>query len=380
MRVPFLELAPTYNELKEELDLVISKVLAKGWYILGEQVEAFEEEFSKYIGTKYCVGVGNGLEALHLTLKAWEIGPGDEVIVPANTYIATVLAVSYCGATPVFVEIDPITRNVDPNRIEEVLNSRTKAIIPVHLYGQAADMDPIMKLASKYGIKVLEDAAQSHGSKYKGRYTGAIGDTAGWSFYPGKNLGAFGDAGAITTNDSDLADYVRTLRNYGSNKKYYNIEKGYNSRLDELQAAVLRVKLKYLHNWNERRKELADFYLDKLKPLTLTYGDIGPWLKLPQKIRDFEPNWHLFVIEFSKGKTERYRVQEILAKQGIDTMIHYPIPPYRQKAYIDLNIPSGKFLLTDTLADSCLSLPMGPHLCNAKAEFVVNELISIANG
>lgn len=363
MRIPFLELAPTYHELKEELDLAISKVLSKGWFILGEEVEAFEKKFAQFVGVKHCIGVGNGLEALHLVLRAWEIGPGDEVIVPANTFIATALAVSYCGATPIFVEHDPLTRNIDPNRIEEAITAKTKAIIPVHLYGQAADMDPIMKLAAKHGLKVLEDAAQAHGTRYKSKHVGSFGDAAGWSFYPGKNLGAFGDAGAITTNDSNLGDRVQTLRNYGSHKKYFNEVKGFNSRLDELQAAILRVKLRHLNEWNERRKVLAGIYLDKLAPLSLPDATRkGPWLKIPQNFEGFEPSWYVFVVEFCQGKAERDRVQKQLAEYGIGTMIHYPVPPYRQEAYKELGLLEGQYPLADQLADSCLSLPMGPHL------------------
>ncbi len=375
LQITFLELAPTYFELKEEIDFAVQRVLKNGWYILGKEVSAFEKRFADYVGVKHCIGTGNCLDALHLVLRAWDIGNGDEVLVPANTYIATALAVSYCGAVPVFVEHDPNTRNIDPARIENLITSKTRAIIPVHLYGMPADMDEIMRIAGKYNLKVLEDAAQAHGTKYKSVNAGALGDAAGWSFYPGKNLGAFGDAGAVTTNDPLLAEKIRALRNYGSHKKYYNSYKGFNSRLDELQAAVLSVKLKYLDAWNNRRKELAKAYIEGLK--LLAEGNIGernPWIRLPQLIEGYESNWHQFVVEFSDGKEERDRVMEFLESNGIGTMIHYPVPPYCQEAYRDLNIPRGTYPLADRLADSCLSLPMGPHLEVEQAINVISVL------
>ena len=254
MSVPFLDFSGPYDELKAELDDAYARFMRSGWYILGKEVDSFEEEYAGYCGTKYCIGVGNGLDALHLILRAWGIGPGHEVIVPSNTYIATWLAVSYAGATPVPVEPDSRTFNIDPARIEAAVTPRTRAIIPVHLYGQPADMDPIMNIAEKHGLKVIEDAAQAQGARYKERRTGSIGHAAGHSFYPGKNLGAFGDGGAVTTNDAELADRVRALRNYGSSKKYYNDYKGFNSRLDELQAAFLRVKLSGWMNGTEGGK------------------------------------------------------------------------------------------------------------------------------
>src|SRR5437773_2387482 len=278
MKVPFLELAPAYQELKAEIDETIERVLTKGWYILGEEVEAFEREYASYVGSKHCVGVGNGLEALRLTLRAWRIGAGDEVIVPSNTYIATALAATEVGATVVFVEPDPATHNLDSARLQAAITPRTRAIIPVHLYGLPADMDSINAIAAKRGIKVLEDAAQAHGAMYKGRRAGALGDAAGWSFYPGKNLGAFGDAGAVTTDDSKLADKIRVLRNYGSRVKYHNEVAGVNSRLDELQAAILRVKLRKLDEWNGRRRKLVELYrkkLSSLEGLTLPFEPSG---------------------------------------------------------------------------------------------------------
>src|SRR5580765_1653123 len=263
MKVPFLDFVGPYEELKAELDDAYFRFMRSAWYVLEREVEAFEQEFAFYCGVKHCVGVGNGLEALHLTLRAYGIGEGDEVIVPSNTYIATWLAVSYADATPVPVEPNPQTYNLNPDLIEAAVTSRTKAIMPVHLYGQPADMDPMLAIARKYGLKVIEDNAQAQGARYKGRRTGSLGDAAGNSFYPGKNLGAFGDAGAVTTDDPMLADKVRTLRNYGSKKKYYNDFKGYNSRLDELQAAFLRVKLKKLDEWNHRRRAIAQLYLSR---------------------------------------------------------------------------------------------------------------------
>ena len=256
-KIPFLDLKPLHSEISEEIHEAMKRVLGSNWFILGREVESFEDEFASYCGVRYCVGVGNGLDALHLILRGYGIGAGDEVIVPANTYIATALAVSYAGAIPVFVEPDESTYNLNPALIERAITPKTRAILPVHLYGLPADMNPIMEVASKYGLKVIEDAAQGHGAYYKGKKTGAIGDAAGFSFYPGKNLGALGDGGAVTTNDSGLAQRIRILRNYGSIKKYYNIEKGFNSRLDEMHAAVLRIKLKFLDKWNVERRRLA---------------------------------------------------------------------------------------------------------------------------
>lgn len=362
MKVQFLELGPTYLELKDEIDAAISRVLTKGWYILGAEVEAFEHEFARYIGVKHCVGVGNGLDALILSLKAYDIGPGDEVIVPSNTYIATALAVSHVGAHVVFVEPDPRTHNLDPNRIEAAITKDTKAIMPVHLYGQSADMDPINAVAGRHGLKVIEDAAQAHGAMYKTRKTGSLGDAAGFSFYPGKNLGAFGDAGAVTTNDANVADKIRTLRNYGSKVKYYNEYKGMNSRLDELQAALLRVKLRYLDEWNARRAVLAAHYSESL-------GQV-PWIIVPSEPKGLKSCWHLYVIT----TLERSRLQEFLAKAGIGTMIHYPVPPYRQNAYADLGLRPGVFPVADRLAEQVLSLPMGPHLSQEHVALVLSEI------
>ena len=350
MKVPFLDVRAGYDELRLELDAAYHRVMDSGWYILGEEVEAFEAEWAAYCGVKHCVGVGNGLEALHLVLRAWRIGGGDEVIVPSNTYIATWLAVSYAGAIPVPVEPDVGTYDLDPARIEAAISPRTKAIIPVHLYGQPADMDRINEIASRHGLKVLEDAAQAHGARYKGRRTGGLGHAAGWSFYPGKNLGAFGDAGAVTTNDTDLADKVRVLRNYGSRVKYLNEVRGFNSRLDPLQAAFLRVKLTRLDEWNARRVAVAGRYLRELAGI--------PGLTLPGVPDWAEPIWHQFVVRHPR----RDALQSALTVQGIGTMIHYPGPPHLSDAYSDFAATPGTLPKAEALAATVLSLPMGPHL------------------
>jgi len=333
--------------------------MESGWYILGAEVVAFEVEFAEYCQTKHCVGVGNGLEALHLILRAMGIGPGDEVIVPSNTYIATWLAVSYAGATPVPVEPDDRTYNIDPSLIEAAITPRTKAIIPVHLYGQPADMDQINNIANKFGLKVIEDAAQAHGALYKGHRAGSLADAAGFSFYPGKNLGAFGDGGAITTNDAALADKIRVLRNYGSQIKYHNEVKGYNSRLDELQAAFLRVKLTKLDEWNARRRQVAMQYfqeLPKKKELILPF--VPTWA---------EPVWHLFVVRHS----QRVSFQKKLKEAGVDTMIHYPIPPHLQPAYADLGYNSGEFPLSEEIHHQVISIPIFPGMTKIQVDSVI---------
>jgi len=349
MNIPFLDLKSTYIELKEELDDAYYRVVESGRFILGREVEAFEEEFASYCEAKHCIGVGNGLEALHLILRAMGIGPGDEVIVPANTYIATWLAVSYSGATVVPVEPDKQTYNIDPDLIESAITEHTRAILPVHLYGQPADMDPINAIAKKYNLKVIEDAAQAHGAKYKGKRVGALGDAGGFSFYPGKNLGAFGDGGAVVTNDSEIADRVRILRNYGSRVKYHNKVKGFNSRLDELQAAFLRVKLPRLDEWNMRRQTIASHYLNELNGV--------PDLSLPHVSEWCDPVWHLFTVRYP----ERDALQKYLHNGGVGTLVHYPIPPHRSEAYRG-HRQWPELPITVELANYTLSLPMGPHL------------------
>jgi dTDP-4-amino-4,6-dideoxygalactose transaminase len=361
MKVPFLDLKAGYFELKAELDAASQRVLESGWYVLGGEVESFEREFAEYCGARYCIGVGNGLEALHLILRGYGIGEGDEVIVPANTYIATWLAVSYAGATPVPVEPNPRTFNLTPENVESAVTERTKAILPVHLYGQPADMDAINETARKYDLKVVEDAAQAQGARYKGRRAGALGDAAGFSFYPGKNLGAFGDAGAVTTDDEQLADQIRLLRNYGSREKYYNEAKGYNSRLDPLQAAFLRVKLKHLDEWNRRRAGVAEKYLERLSEMSdLILPFVPEWA---------EPAWHLFVVRHR----ERDRLQNFLNSENVGTLIHYPVPPHLSDAYRE-EFPAANYPLTEESAQTVLSLPIGAHLSPAEQERVVNSL------
>ena len=360
--IPFLDMKSPYRELKQELDDAYRRVMESGWYILGEEVEAFEHEFAAYCVVRYCIGLGNGLEALHLILRAYGIGAGDEVIVPSNTYIATWLGVSYSGARPVPVEPDARTYNLDPNRVEAAITPRTRAILPVHLYGQPADMDPLMALADKYNLKVIEDAAQAQGASYKGRASGSLGHAAGFSFYPGKNLGALGDAGAVVTDDETVAEQVRMLRNYGSKIKYYNDLKGYNSRLDEMQAAFLRVKLTHLDEWNQRRTKLAACYLRDLADL--------PDLVLPRSLDEADPIWHIFPVLHPK----RDDLQKHLKSKGVNTLIHYPVPPHLSGAYGDLNMSAGAFPIAEQIASSELSLPIGPHLSLEDAEYVVGSV------
>ena len=366
MNVPFLDLKAAYTELKDDLDRAYQRVVESGSFILGPEVAAFETEFAEFCEAKYCLGVANGLDALHLILRALEIGAGDEVIVPSNTYIATWLAVSYAGATPVPVEPDERTYNLDPARLEAAITQKTKAIIAVHLYGQPADMDRIKEIAAPYGIKVIEDAAQAHGARYKGKPTGSLGDVAAFSFYPGKNLGALGDGGAVVTNDAALAEELRRLRNYGSRVKYWHEVKGFNSRLDELQAAFLRVKLRRLGEWNERRKQAARYYLQTLEGV--------PDLQLPFVPEWAEPVWHLFVIRHP----QRTALQKCLTDASVGTIIHYPVPPHLQRAYADMERLAGSFPLAERMAQEVLSLPMGPHLSERDAERVVAEVSSFA--
>lgn len=347
--IPFLDLRPAYLELKPEIDAAVARVLDSGWYILGPEVEAFEEEFAGFCGAAHCVGLANGLDALVLALRALAIGPGDEVIVPSNTYIATWLAVTAVGATPVPVEPDPATHNIDPTLIEAAISPRTKVLLPVHLYGQPADMEVILAIARKHGLAVVEDAAQAHGAAINGRRIGGHGDIVCWSFYPGKNLGALGDAGAVTTNRTDLADRVRVLRNYGSRVKYVNEVEGANSRLDPVQAAVLRVKLQHLDEWTARRRTIAARYSEGLAGSGLVLQHVPDWA---------EPVWHLYVVR----SADRDGLQEHLSGAGIGTMIHYPIPPHLQDAYARLGLARGSLPLAEQLANEVISLPMGPQL------------------
>lgn len=359
--IPFLDLGAAYRELKTEIDMAIHRVLDSGWYILGQEVDAFEAEWADYCGAGYAVGLANGLDALSLALRALEIGSGDEVIVPSNTYIATWLAVSAVGARPVPVEPDPATHNLDPALIEGAITPATRAILPVHLYGQPADLDPIIALARRHGLAVVEDAAQAHGARYKGQRIGAHGDVVCWSFYPGKNLGALGDGGAITTNRADLADRIRVLRNYGSRVKYVNEVQGVNSRLDPIQAAVLRAKLPYLDAWNERRHAIAAAYFEGLQDSGLILPHVPNWA---------DPVWHLFVVRAS----DRDGVQRRLARAGIGTLIHYPVPPHMQGAYVHLGFASDALPLARSLAVEVLSLPIGPHLALADVRSIITSL------
>ncbi|CAM5443713.1 UDP-4-amino-4,6-dideoxy-N-acetyl-beta-L-altrosamine transaminase [Thauera mechernichensis] len=357
MQIPFLDVGAAYLELKPEIDAAIARVLDSGWYILGPEVDAFEAEYAAYCEAEHAIGVANGLDALHLALLAMGVGPGDEVIVPSNTYIATWLAVSQCGATPVPVEPVEATYNIDPARIEAAITPRTKVILPVHLYGQPADLDPILAIARKHGLRVLEDAAQAHGARYKGRRIGAHGDAVAWSFYPGKNLGALGDGGAVTTNDPELADRIRVLRNYGSRVKYVNEVKGFNSRLDPIQAAVLRVKLRVLDEWNARRRGIAQRYLE---------GLAGSGLVLPQVADWAEPVWHLFVVRHP----ERDALVQRLHEAGVGTLIHYPVPPHLQAAYAEMGFGVGAFPVAERMAGEVVSLPMGGQMAAEGVEVI----------
>jgi len=361
--IPFLDLKAPHVELRDEINAAVARVIESGWYILGPEVEAFEQDFAAYCETAHCIGVANGLDALHLALLAMGVGPGDEVIVPSNTYIATWLAVSQCGATPVPVEPDGATCNIDPSLIEAAITPRTKVILPVHLYGQPADLDPILSIARKHNLKVLEDAAQAHGARYKGKRIGGHGDAVAWSFYPGKNLGALGDGGAVTTNDPGIADRIRVLRNYGSRVKYVNEVQGYNSRLDPIQAAVLRVKLKYLDEWNARRAAIATRYNDELASSGLVLPTAPEWAS---------PVWHLYVIRTRK----REALQRHLTDAGIGSLIHYPIAPHMQQAYANQSFTRDDYPIAEAMANEVLSLPMGPQLSAEDQAQVIAALLN----
>ena len=345
--IPFLDLKKLNAQYRDELIEVCTRVIDSGWYILGKEVEQFEKEFADYCGVKHCIGVANGLDALILILRAYKelgfISDGDEVIVPANTYIASILAISQNNLIPILVEPDINTYLLDPNKIEEKITPKTKAILPVHLYGQTCEMDKINEIAKKYNLKVIEDSAQSHGAYFNERRSGNLGDASGFSFYPGKNLGALGDAGAVTTNDDDLANAIRAIRNYGSHKKYENIYKGVNSRLDEMQAALLRVKLKYLNNEIENRRKIANYYLTNIK---------NDKIILPTVRKEDNHVWHLFVIRAEN----RDKLQQYLTDNGIQTLIHYPIAPHKQNAYKEWN--DRNYPITEKIHKEVLSLPM----------------------
>jgi dTDP-4-amino-4,6-dideoxygalactose transaminase len=358
MKVPFLDLQASYAEIRSDLDAAALRVLASGQYIGGREVDAFEEEFAAYCDVACCVAVANGLEALQLALTAAGVQPGDEVIVPAHTFIATWLAVTHCGAVTVPVDTDPDTFTLDASLLEASFTPRTKAVVPVHLYGLPADMDAILALCAAHGVAVIEDAAQAHGARLRGRRIGGHGLAAAWSFYPGKNLGAFGDAGAITTNDPDLATRLRLLRNYGSPVRYVHEVQGRNSRLDPLQAALLRVKLSHLDDWNSRRQSIASRYLDALA---------GTGVKLPVEPDWAQHVWHLFCIRHPR----RDALNDALHSEGVDALIHYPVPPHLQAAYADLGIATGSFPVAESTAATVLSLPIGPAMTDAHVDAVI---------
>ena len=364
-KIPILDLKPAVEELRGELDAAYRRVMDSGWFLLGRELEAFELEYAASVGAKHCIGVANGLEAMQLVLMALGVGAGDEVIVPSNGYIATWLAVTHVGARPVPCEPDPRTCNLDPSRLEAAITARTRVILPIHLYGQTADMAAINEIAARHGLFVLEDAAQSHGATCHGRAAGALGGAAGVSFYPSKNLGALADAGAVTTNDAKLADKLRHLRNYGSVVRYQNEYLGLNSRLDELQAAFLRVKLPRLADWNRRRTALAARYLERLRGIDdVTTPFVPAWAA---------PVWHLYVIRTAK----RDALQQHLADRGIGSQVHYPTPPHLSPAYSACGWKRGDFPVAERLANEVLSLPIGPHhtieqvdvVCDAINEF-----------
>lgn len=356
MRIPFLDLEAPHQELKTELEAAFSRVLDSGWYIVGKELESFESSFAKYCNVKHCIGVGNGLDAIHLLLEAYGIGPGDEVLVPSNTFIATWLAVTRTGAKPIAVEPDPNTYNIDPAAIEAAITPSSAAIIPVHLYGQPADMDAINKIAERHKLVVIEDAAQAQGGRYRNRPVGSLGHGAATSFYPGKNLGALGDGGAVLTDDAAIAEKIRELRNYGSKVKYQHDTLGYNSRLDELQAAFLSVKLLRLDAWNARRREIAQEYVECI---------IHPEIKLPFVPDWANPVWHLFVV----CTPQRGELQQYLEQQGVQTLVHYPTPPHLQKCYAE--IVNKSLPISELLASEILSLPLYPTMTDAEVDHVI---------
>jgi dTDP-4-amino-4,6-dideoxygalactose transaminase len=365
MTVPFLDLKASYTSLQPEVDAAVGRVLASGCYIGGPEVESFEHEFASYVNAAHCVAVSNGLEALQLALLAAGVQPGDEVIVPTHTFVATWLAVTQCGATPVPVEIRSDTYQLDASLLVEAITPRCRAIVPVHLYGMPADLDSILAVAVSRGIPVVEDAAQAHGTRYRGRRIGSHGAAATWSFYPGKNLGAFGDAGAVTTNDANLAARLRRLRNYGSSTRYVHEERGFNSRLDPVQAAILRVKLEHLEDWNGRRRHIAARYLRELFDTGVVLPVVPEWA---------ESSWHLFPVRHPRRDVLRHE----LAAAGVETLIHYPIPPHLQGAYSDLGFPRGAFPIAEEAADTVLSLPIGPAMSETQVDAVIKAVRTVA--
>ncbi|RYD55978.1 MAG: DegT/DnrJ/EryC1/StrS family aminotransferase [Sphingobacteriales bacterium] len=367
MNIPFLQFDGMHKPLKAEMMDAFSKFYDRSWYVLGEEVKAFEKEYAVYNEVPHCIGVSNGLDALQLALEALGVGEGDEVIIPSNTYIATLLAASYVGATPVLVEPNPETYNIDQAKIEAVITSRTKVIMPVHLYGQCCEMEEIMRIAQKHNIYVVEDNAQSQGATYNGKKAGSWGHVNGTSFYPGKNLGALGDAGGVTTNDETLATKIMTLRNYGSQKKYYNEVIGHNMRLDEIQAAFLRIKLNRLDSWTEQRRQIAAWYNDALAG--------AKDIILPKIATNATHVYHLYVVRTDK----RDALQEHLANNGIGTLIHYPVPPHMQQAYARMGFKKGDFPLAEKIADTCLSLPLWPGMTQGMVHEVAQQIQAFFN-
>jgi dTDP-4-amino-4,6-dideoxygalactose transaminase len=361
LSVPFLDLGAAYEELRSPLDAAVRRVLSSGRYLIGPELTAFEAAFASYVGTRHCVAVGSGFDALWLTIQAFGVSEGDEVLVPGNTYIATWLAARRAGATPVPIDPDSETYNLDPDRLEAGITPRTRLVLPVHLYGRVAEMDAIGAIAAHHELLVLEDAAQAHGARFRGTRAGAFGNAAAWSFYPSKNLGALGDGGAVTTDDDELAEKLRALRYYGSSEKHTHELDGVNSRLDELQAAILRVKLGHLDSWNERRRSVAERYLE---------GLAGTSLALPAVSPGTEPVWHLFVVRSQR----RDELQRRLESAGIETAVHYPRAPHRQPVFADLAIASASVPVSERLQHEVLSLPIGPHLRDEQVEYVVDRV------
>lgn len=359
MMIKFLDLQKINERFRPEIDAAIKRVLDSGWYLLGKEDEKFESDFATFCGVKHCIGCANGLDALNLIIKGYGFGAGDEIIAPANTYIASILAITQNNCTPVLVEPDLKTYNINPDLIEEKITPKTKAIMVVHLYGQAVEMAKIWELAKKYNLKIIEDSAQAHGAIYKGKRTGNLGDASGFSFYPGKNLGCLGDGGCITTNDDELAAKVRAIRNYGSNVKYNNIYKGVNSRLDEIQAAVLAIKCKYLDEDNRKRREIARFYRTEIN---------NPLLILPEVYDENAHVWHIFAVRCK----QREKLQKYLEENGIQTLIHYPIPPHKQVCYKEWN--DFSYPITEKIHDEILSIPISPVQTEAETNFVIEKI------
>lgn len=360
MKVPFSVLERQYKMYQEEYEIKALEVLRKGWYILGEETEKFEEEYAKYVGTKYSLGIDNGLNALVLAFRALNIGQGDEVIVQGNTFIATVMGITINGATPIFIEPDKFY-NIDIEKIEEKITERTKAICIVHLYGQATKMDKVLELCKKYNLKLVEDCAQAHGAEFNGQKVGSFGDIGCFSFYPGKNLGCFGDGGAITTNNEEIYKRIKMLRSYGSEKKYHHVEVGYNARLDELQAGLLRIKLSHLSELTKEREDIVKRYLTEIK---------NPLIQLPKVRENCTHVWHLFVVKVE----DRDKFQKYLEENGIGTVIHYPIPPHLSEAYRDLGYKVGDYPITEDYANTVISLPLYNGMIKEEIDYVIEKI------